>query len=77
MTEIETLKARVEALAHVSAVLFADRLIGLEPTRAAQACALFATPFAVQQEASARRGVMLDTLEDIAERALIIAGPGR
>ena len=75
MTEIETLKARMEALAHASAVLLADRLAGLEPTRAAQACATFASPFGILNDTSPRRGVMLDTLEDIAERALILAVP--
>ncbi len=60
MTDIETLKARMEALAHASAVLLADRLAGLEPSRAAQACAAFAQPFAIQQDASPRRGVMLE-----------------
>jgi hypothetical protein len=75
MTEIDTLKARMEALAHATAVLLADRLAGLEPNRAAQACAVFASPFAIQNDTGPRRGVMLDTLEDIAERALILAVP--
>ena len=76
--------ARLEALAHATAVLLASRLSELTPQDAVRACALFSQPLAalptdVPPEANAvrrqHREVMLDTLETIAERALTLRQP--
>lgn len=78
MSELEILRAKVEALSHASAVLLGARLMTLDPATASIACQIFASPFGSPGERQAERGrrdVMLDTLEDIAERALTLARP--
>jgi len=87
MAEIEILKARLEAVAHAAAVLLASRLSELPAAERAQVCAMFAGPLvppnldlpaALPFETNAvrrdRRAAMLDTLEAIADRALVLSG---
>ncbi|ATC34145.1 hypothetical protein CA606_18410 [Caulobacter vibrioides] len=77
MNDLTIIKGQIEALAHASAILLGARIRHLTPGEAATACRVFATPLTDPTPADdpARRGVMLDTLGDIAERALMLSRP--
>jgi hypothetical protein len=77
MDELTKMKGQIEALAHASAILLGARIRHLTPGDAATACRVFATPLTdpAPTEDPLRRGVMLDTLGDIAERALTLSRP--
>jgi class 3 adenylate cyclase len=85
MSTTEILAARLEAVAHATAVLLASRLTELNPRDAARACDLFTSvlpptedlPFETNGVRRERRAIMTDTLEAIADRALEMAQPVR
>jgi class 3 adenylate cyclase len=85
MTMNEILAARLEAVAHATAVLLASRLTELSPRDAARACDLFTgalgatddLPFQTYVDRRERRAIMTGTLEAIADRALEMAQPVR
>lgn len=77
MDELTVIRGQIEALAHASAILLGARIRHLAPGDAATACRVFATPLTDPSPSDdlMRRGVMLDMLGDIAERALTLSRP--